>query len=131
MLKTITHEIVFKSPPHEVYEAYLDPKKHANFTGAKAKINGVAGGSYSVFGGLISGYNIKLVQDERIIQYWETKSDGWPKGHLSRVDFVLKKRGKGTLMQFTHSNVPKNMVESVGMGWHKYYWAPMKKMLES
>ena len=129
--KTIKQEIEFESPPHEIYEAYMDSEKHAKFSGQKANISRVAGGSYSAYDGHISGYNIKLVKDERIIQYWIAKTKGWPKGHLSRVEFVFKKHGSGTQLKFTHSSVPEELCSSIEMGWHKHYWEPMKKMLNS
>ena len=70
MFKTIKQEIEFESPPDEVYETYMNSKKHAKFSGQKANISRVVGGSYSAYNGHISGYNIKLVKGEKIIQYW-------------------------------------------------------------
>ena len=130
MDKTIHHKIVFDADPHEVYEALMDSEKHAQFTNAKAEISRENGGSFSVFDGKVTGYNIKIVPDEKIIQFWRTHTDDWPEGHLSRVEFWLKKKGSGTLLRFTHSDVPENSYEHLDLGWHKNYWAPLKAMLE-
>ena len=130
MYATIHHEIDFDADPHDVYEALMDSEKHTQFTNAKAEISRENGGSFSMFDGKITGYNIKLVPDEKIIQFWQSHDDGWPQGHLSRVEFRFKKIGKRTLLKLTHSGVPDKVFETFDMGWHKHYWVPMKKMLE-
>lgn len=37
--KTIKQSIVFKAPPHEVYEALMDSDKHSQFTGSSAEVS--------------------------------------------------------------------------------------------
>ena len=34
--KTVKQTVTFKASPHDVYEALMDSKKHAKFTGDKA-----------------------------------------------------------------------------------------------
>ena len=38
-MKTIKQVVIFEAEPHEVYEDFMDSKKHAEFTGEKAKIS--------------------------------------------------------------------------------------------
>ena len=33
---TITQKVIVKATPNEVYDAFVDPKKHSEFTGSKA-----------------------------------------------------------------------------------------------
>lgn len=47
--KVIEQEILIKSTPHEIYEAYVTSKIHSKFTKTKAVINREIGGSFSVF----------------------------------------------------------------------------------
>jgi uncharacterized protein YndB with AHSA1/START domain len=42
--KSIRQSVVFKAPPHEVYEALMDSKKHARFSGEEARISRKDGG---------------------------------------------------------------------------------------
>ena len=53
MAKTATIRQVhfMPAPPKKVYEAYMDAKKHAIFTGGKAAIDARVGGKFSVWGG--------------------------------------------------------------------------------
>ena len=46
--KTIRQTVQFGARPEDVYDALMDPKKHAKFTGAKATISRKVGGSFSV-----------------------------------------------------------------------------------
>ena len=45
--KTIEKSILIKASPHEVYEAFMDSKKHFKFTESKAKISREIGGKFS------------------------------------------------------------------------------------
>ena len=58
--KIIRQSVTFTVPPRRVYEALLDSKQHAAFTGDTAKISQHVGGKISAWGGYISGKNLKL-----------------------------------------------------------------------
>ena len=69
-MKTITVKqvAIFKTIPHEVYEALMDEEKHAAFTGGSARISREVGGSFNVFNGYAHGINEELVPDRKIVQ---------------------------------------------------------------
>lgn len=46
--KKIRQRVVIPATPNEVYEAYVDPKKHSKFTGSKATFDPKIGGVYGV-----------------------------------------------------------------------------------
>ena len=53
---TITQKIIIpKVTPKEVYEAYVDPKKHSEFTGSQATGKPVVGGKFTAWDGYILG----------------------------------------------------------------------------
>ena len=126
--KTIRQSVTFKATPHEVYEVIMDPKKHSELTGSKARINNKVGGKFSIYDGDIEGVNLELVPDQKIVQSW--RYSDWPEGHYSTVTFALKKVSQGTQLTFTQTAVPEERYEDVSQGWRDYYWAPMKEMLE-
>ena len=68
--KTVKQTVTFKAQRHEVYEALMDSKKHAKFTGDKATISRKVGGKFSVFDGYGEGTNIELIPDSKIVQNW-------------------------------------------------------------
>lgn len=126
--KTIRQTVSFKAPAHAIYDALMDSKKHARFTGAPAKIGRKVGGSFSAHGGYIQGENLELVPDKKIVQTWRAAE--WKAGEESTVTYALETTENGTRLNFTHRNVPGRHAESVKQGWKTYYWAPLKKMLK-
>ncbi len=127
MTKDISHTVHFNVSPHEVYEALMDSKKHAEFTGDEADISRKVGGEFHAYGGYIEGTNLELEVDKKIVQKW--RASDWPEGHFSTASFILKKEGEGTLLEFTHTDVPSDKAKSIAKGWEEYYWEPMKDML--
>ena len=126
--KAIKQSVAIKAAPHEVYEALMDSKQHAKFTGALAKISYKVGGKIMAYDGYISGKNLDLKKNKKIVQAWTTSE--WPKGHFSKVIFVLKEIKGATRLTFTHTGVPAEHASSISQGWKDYYWKPLKKFLE-
>jgi len=126
--KTIRNSVTFKANPHEVYEALMDSKKHAKFTGSVVKISRNVGGKFSVYGGDIQGINLELVPDQKIVQSW--RYSDWPEGHYSKATFSLREVPVGTRLIFNQTGVPEEFHDDIKQGWHDYYWEPMKEMLK-
>ncbi len=127
MSKLIRQTVTFKATPHAVYEALMDSRKHARFTQSPAKISRKVGGAIRAYGDYITGTNLELVPDEKIVQSWHASE--WPEGHQSTVTFKLEPVRGGTRLTFTHRNVPDPFVEDIRRGWIDSYWTPMKAML--
>ena len=66
--KTLRQTVTFRASPHAVFEALMDAKKHAAFTGGAARISRKVGGAFSVFDNYATGKNVELVKDKRIVQ---------------------------------------------------------------
>jgi activator of HSP90 ATPase len=126
--KTIRQSVTFVASPHQVYEALMDSRKHARFTGAKARISRKMGGKFTAYDGYIEGIHLNLIPDKKIIQSW--RGSDWPEGHYSRATFSLKKVKNGTRLSFTQSGVPDQHYTDIHQGWRDYYWKPMKEMFE-
>ena len=106
----------------------MDSRKHARFTGAKARISRRRGGKFAAYDGYIDGINLDLVPDKKIVQSW--RGSDWPKGHYSKATFSLKKIKSGTRLTFTQRGVPVKYYGDIRQGWRDFYWRPMKEMLE-
>jgi len=117
--KDIQQKVTFKAPIHDVYEALMDSRKHARFTGAP-------GGTFSAYDGYITGVNIEHVSDARIVQAW--RGSDWPEGCYSLVVFSLKMVKGGTRLDLTQIGVPAKEYKGINAGWGEYYWGPMKAM---
>jgi activator of HSP90 ATPase len=128
MSKTIRQTATFKAAPHAVYEALMDAKKHAEFTGGEAKISRKVGGKFTIYGGDIEGENLELEPDKKIVQSW--RYSDWPDGVNSQATFAMEETGGKTRLSFTQTGVPDEHYEDIKQGWKDYYWGPMKQMLE-
>ncbi len=128
MSKPIHQTVTFKAAPHAVYEALMDSKLHAAFSGGQVHISREVGGEYDSYDGYISGKNLELVPDKKIVQSW--RAVDWPEGHFSTVTFLLTPVEGGTRLDFTHTDVPDGTEAEFEQGWIDNYWEPMKKMLE-
>jgi len=125
--KDITQDEFFKATPQEVYDALMDSKKHAEFTGASAKIDNKVGGNFTAWDGYIKGENLELVPGKKIVQSWNADEDGWPADHYSKVTYELSPAPGGTNLHFTHTGLPEDNADDKVGGWIDHYWKPMKK----
>ncbi|MHB1004762.1 MAG: SRPBCC domain-containing protein [Chloroflexota bacterium] len=128
--KTIRQQFTFKASPKEVYEALMDPRQHAAFTGGSAEIGQAEGDKFSIFDGYITGTNIKIEPYSRIVQAWRAQEDGWPADHFSRLTLALEGISGGTRLTLRQSGTPEEHYEAIKQGWVDYYWMPLKRMLE-
>lgn len=138
--ESIHLETVFKASRKRVYDALTDAKQFHKVTQLSAAVqSGMAagtapteianapGGAFSFFGGYVSGCNIELVHNERIVQAWRAGS--WPPGVYSIAKFELAEQGAETKMVFDHTGFPKGEAEHLVEGWKTNYWAPLAKFL--
>jgi activator of HSP90 ATPase len=122
---TITQKVVIPAPPEEVYDAFMDPKKHSAFTGAKATCDPKVGGEFTAWDGYISGRNLELEKGKRILQEWSTTE--WPDGYPpSKLEFTFRKVKGGTEIKMVHSDIPEEQAEEYKQGWIDNYWKPLK-----
>jgi activator of HSP90 ATPase len=138
--ESIHQETVFKATCKRVYEALTDAKQFHKVTRFSAAVqSGMApgtapteianapGGAFSFFGGYISGRNIELTPNERIVQAWRVGS--WPPGIYSIAKFDLIEQGSDTKLVFDHTSFPKGDAEHLAEGWRINYWQPLTKFL--
>lgn len=123
---TIKQKVFINAKPDEVYDAFLDAKKHASFTGSRATCDPRVGGKMTASDGYITGKNLKLVKNKMIVQEWKTSE--WPDDYPpSRLELSFKGKEDGTELTMKHSKVPKEQVKMYAEGWITYYWEPLKE----
>src|SRR5262249_50771306 len=129
MVKAIHQEEDYKAPPKRIYEALLDARQFAAFSGGRAaEIRREVGGAFSIFAGHIVGRNLELVPNRRIVQAWRVVS--WPEGVYSIARFELQVQGSGTRVIFDHTGFPPDLAEHLESGWQENYWKLLRKYLD-
>ena len=127
--RTIEQTVTFKASPHVVYEMLMDSAEHARFTGVEASISREVGGTFSAYDGALTGTNVELVPDAKIVQSW--RAGDWPEDHYSTATYLLEEADDGTRLTFTQTGVPEQNYDDINQGWRDYYWSKMELSLES
>jgi activator of HSP90 ATPase len=137
--EAIHQEPVFKASRKRVYEALTDAKqfdKIIQLSGVMqamhlpdkpAEISREVGGTFTLFGGYVTGRHVELVPNQRIVQAWRAGS--WPPGVYSIARFELLEQGSGTKIVFDHTGFPQGDAEVLASGWKAHYWDPLDKLL--
>jgi uncharacterized protein YndB with AHSA1/START domain len=135
----IHQESLLAATPARVYAALTDGKQFDGVTklsdAAKtmsvnttpSAIARVAGGTFSLFGGYITGRQIELVVNTRIVQVWRAAS--WKEGDYSLVRFVLAPQGAGTKLALDHTGFPADQAQHLAEGWVANYFKPLAAYL--
>ena len=124
-ISTIRQKILIPASPEEVYEAFMDAKKHSVFTGSKATCDPKVGGKFTAWDDYISGKNLELEKGKKIVQEWITTE--WPEGYPpSKLELTFKKAEGGTEISMVHSGVPAEQAADIKKGWIDFYWEPLK-----
>jgi uncharacterized protein YndB with AHSA1/START domain len=125
-VRTIKQKVVIPASPKEVYDAYVDPKKHSQFTGSKATGKAEVGSKYTAWDGYIFGKYLELDDGKRVVQEW-TSTD-FPEGAgPSRLELCFNKVPEGTELVMVQSKVPEEVADDAADGWIEWYWNPLKK----
>jgi activator of HSP90 ATPase len=124
---SLHQEIDFKASAARIYEALLDSKQFAAFTGMPAEIDPKVGGALAIFGALVVARNVELVPNQRIVQAWRPQH--WDPGVYSIVKFELKTQDTGTKLVLDHTGFPEGEYDHLYEGWPLRYWNGLKKFL--
>jgi activator of HSP90 ATPase len=126
-VKTESFKISAQFPiaARELYQAWLDSKQHAGFTGAGAKIVPRVGGRFTAWDGYILGKTLELTPYRRIVQAWRTTDFPNASGD-SLVEITLEKVDGGTKLMIKHTGIPEGQGEEYKDGWRLFYFKPMK-----
>jgi len=124
MPSAFTVSATIPASPREIYDSWLDGRRHAKMTGSPARGSAGEGASFSAWDDYITGKNLKLVPGKRIVQSWRT-TQFTPADPDSEIEVTLAKAPRGTKVTLRHSNVPDGH-DGYKSGWKTHYFDPMK-----
>lgn len=108
----------------EIYNAWLHGDKHAAITGSPATGNPEIGAEFTAWDGYISGKNLELTENEKIIQAWRT-TEFSEEDEDSLLEVYLKPIEEGCEVTLIHSRIPENQPD-YKQGWEDHYFTPMR-----
>ncbi len=110
----------------ELYKAWLNSKQHTAFTGGEANCSAKLNGAFTVWDGYITGKNLELVPNEKIVQEWRA-ADFAEDDKNSLLQLRFESAGKvKTKLTLVHSDLPDALADSFKKGWSDHYFIPMK-----
>lgn len=129
MRSVIRQSVVLPASAEDLFDTYLDPKKHAAVTGSAVTISDKPGSKFSAFFGSITGTTLAVLPKRLIVQSWRSTNFGMDDPHSTLVlEFVPQgKKGRIELIQI---DVPKVDFDGVTRGWELYYWTPWRRYLK-
>jgi len=125
---TLQREVAIAASPETVWEFLVDPGKATSWMGQVASFDARPGGEYRIDvipGHTARGEFVELDPPRRLVHTW-----GWDPGEdgpnpvppgSTTVEIELVPDGEGTLLRFTHRDLPSaEAAESHGHGWDHY-----------
>lgn len=119
----------YQVEPSKIYRAWLDSKLHSNMTGGEAECSNTIGAYFSAWNGYITGENVALVENQKIVQSWRT-SEFAESDKDSLLTIELNKIHEGTEIILTHTNIPEGQTQ-YKKGWIDNYFTPMKEFFQT
>ncbi len=130
MKESFDLEFEFKLSSSEVYNCWLDPKKHEAMTGGIADIKNSVGYEFETWDGYIQGTIMQLEANKKIVQTWRT-TEFSDQDEDSELKIELFEREGGCLLKLQHTNIPEGQGESYKKGWLEHYFEPMEFYFDS
>jgi activator of HSP90 ATPase len=128
MAKTIQQTVRFTASPDELFDIYMDSKKHAAAVDSTASISRRVGGTFSVFDGYIKGKTLLIVPKRLIVQSW--RGSDWKAGEPDSILVLTFSRATGGgQIDLVHANIPDREARGINAGWRAYYWTPWRAHL--
>jgi uncharacterized protein YndB with AHSA1/START domain len=127
MADVIDLTLVVAEEPKRVFNAWMDPREHAQFTGGGlATIEPWSGGRFTAFDGDVHGIFLGVDAAARIVQTFRTPEFP-PEARDSRVTVTFEPSAGGTRLHIVHSDVPPNLLRKLQKSWESNYLKPLAR----
>lgn len=129
MRPVVYQSVLLAAPAEELFDTYLDAKRHGAVTGSAVTISDKPGSKFSAFYGSLTGTMLAVVPKRLIVQSWRSTNfrTSDPDSTLI-LEFVPEgKKGRINLVQI---DVPDVDFQGVSNGWELYYWTPWRRQLK-
>jgi activator of HSP90 ATPase len=122
--KAIQQSVQFNAPAEELFEMYLDSKKHSAAPGGRARISRKVGGAFTAWEGELKGKNPVILPRKMIVQSW--RAIHWQASDLNSMMLRFSYAAGGGQVDIVHPGVPEHDHKGMSEGRPKYYWEPWK-----
>ncbi len=113
----------FSTDAKRLYQAWLYSEQHSKMTGAEATCSDIEGEAFTAWDGYISGVNIELNENQRIVQTFRTTEFPEDEGD-SKIEITLSEMDGKCEFTLMHTNIPEGQSD-YKKGWIEHYFEPM------
>jgi len=127
-MKIIEQHIEFAGVDvQDLYDTYMDARRHSAAIGAPAQVDARVGGSVAAFGDRgVCGRILHLVPHRLVVQTWRSKSRWRDEEDDSILVLNFESTDQGAAVCLVHTGVPERELKLFDEGWHERYWHPWR-----
>lgn len=130
MARTLSLAASMPVAPELLFDMYLDPDRHAAFTGTPVTIGSEPGSAFRAFEDAITGTILHTQPRRLIVQSW--RSVNFAESDIdSTLILSFWPKPEGARIELMHVNVPEADFDGVSEGWGKFYFTPWRAYLEA
>lgn len=123
-MKDIKRYYTFNAEPKDIFNALTNKRMIEIWTGETAEMEPVSGTEFSLWGGSITGVNLEIEENKKIVQQWFFGEDK----EGSVVTIKIHPHKKGTSVELLHTNIPDEAFENISDGWDEDYFGSLNEL---
>lgn len=123
-MKEIKKYYTLNADPKDVYNALVNKNMLEIWTGEEVEMEAVPETNFSLWGGSITGKNLRFEENRLIVQQWyfDEASEN------SIVTIKIHPHKKGTSVELHHTNIPDEAFENIAEGWDEDYFGALNEL---
>lgn len=123
-MKNIKRYYILNAEPKDIFNALTNKKMLEIWTDETAEMEPVSGSEFSLWGGSITGVNLEIEENKKIVQQWFFGEDD----EESVVTIKIHPHKKGTSVELIHTNIPDEAFENISEGWDNDYFGALNEL---
>ena len=123
-MKNIKRYYTLKADPKDVFNALTNKRMLEIWTGENAEMEPVADTEFSLWDGSITGLNIEIEENRKIVQQWYFGQEN----EKSIVTIKIHPQKKGSSVELLHTNIPDEAFENISEGWDEDYFGALNEL---
>jgi activator of HSP90 ATPase len=116
-MKTFKKTFKINAEPSDIYSALTNQYTIELWSGYPAVMSEETGSEFSLWEGDITGKNLELVKDKKVVQEWYFGDQP----EKSIVTITIQPDREDSIVTVEHTNIPDSDFAEIAEGWREYY----------
>lgn len=123
-MKDLKRYYTLHAAPKDVFNALTNKKMLEIWTGEPVEMGLEPGSVFSLWGGSISGINLEIEENKKIVQQWFFDEED----EKSIVTIKIHPHKKGASVELKHTNIPDEAYGNISVGWDEDYFGALSEL---